>query len=543
LVKLKKLFLHKANLFLILLLITSNINAQRMLKMSLNINDRTEHISYLTRGGISYASAKEISLALGGNYYYNNEAAKIELKFSSYNLKITARNQFFVLINKSDNSQQVIQIPISTLLAKDDVLIPMIYSTKLLSIAYGKEISYDDNRKHIQVTEKSPPVIAGLPVKEDKPATPPPAKPKDKTPVVIDSKFDVYDMLIDEKTNGTMIRLKSQKKLKGYRSSIKNNTLFLFLTGTTVDPNLASIKPTGLVKKVTRKNVAGNIQLEFDLKDGFASHETFQDIESNDILISIQNKMFETPVIDFTSKKEEWKFDVVVIDAGHGGKDPGAIGVTGVREKDVNLGIALKLGRLIEKKLPDVKVVYTRNDDTFVELYKRGKIANEAKGKLFISIHCNALKKKPSDARGFEVYLLRPGRTKEAIQIAEFENSVIHFEDNPDRYQALTDENFILVSMAHSSYMRYSEKFSDILNQTWTKHTKIPSRGIKQAGFYVLVGASMPSVLVETGFLTNREDEAYLKSSNGQQEIANAILNSIITYKDYYDKTFEEAAN
>lgn len=542
-VKLKKLFLHKANLFLILLLITSNINAQRMLKMSLNINDRTEHISYLTRGGISYASAKEISLALGGNYYYNNEAAKIELKFSSYNLKITARNQFFVLINKSDNSQQVIQIPISTLIAKDDVLIPMIYSTKLLSIAYGKEISYDDNRKHIQVTEKSPPVIAGLPVKEDKPVTPPPAKPKDKTPVVIDSKFDVYNMLIDEKTNGTMIRLKSQKKLKGYRSSIKNNTLFLFLTGTTVDPNLASIKPTGLVKKVTRKNVAGNIQLEFDLKDGFASHETFQDIESNDIFISIQNKMFETPVIDFTSKKEEWKFDVVVIDAGHGGKDPGAIGVTGVREKDVNLGIALKLGRLIEQKLPDVKVVYTRNDDTFVELYKRGKIANEAKGKLFISIHCNALKKKPSDTRGFEVYLLRPGRTKEAIQIAEFENSVIHFEDNPDRYQALTDENFILVSMAHSSYMRYSEKFSDILNQTWTKHTKIPSRGIKQAGFYVLVGASMPSVLVETGFLTNREDEAYLKSSNGQQEIANAILNSIITYKDYYDKTFEEAAN
>lgn len=540
---LKKLFLHKANLFLILLLITSNINAQRMLKMSLNINDRTEHISYLTRGGISYASAKEISLALGGNYYYNNEAAKIELKFSSYNLKITARNQFFVLINKSDNSQQVIQIPISTLIAKDDVLIPMIYSTKLLSIAYGKEISYDDNRKHIQVTEKSPPVIAGLPVKEDKPVTPPPAKPKDKTPVVIDSKFDVHDILIDEKTNGTMIRLKSQKKLKGYRSSIKNNTLFLFLTGTTVDPNLASIKPTGLVKKVTRKNVAGNIQLEFDLKDGFASHETFQDIESNDILISIQNKMFETPVIDFTSKKEEWKFDVVVIDAGHGGKDPGAIGVTGVREKDVNLGIALKLGRLIEQKLPDVKVVYTRNDDTFVELYKRGKIANEAKGKLFISIHCNALKKKPSDARGFEVYLLRPGRTKEAIQIAEFENSVIHFEDNPDRYQALTDENFILVSMAHSSYMRYSEKFSDILNQTWTKHTKIPSRGIKQAGFYVLVGASMPSVLVEAGFLTNREDEAYLKSSNGQQEIANAILNSIITYKDYYDKTFEEAVN
>jgi N-acetylmuramoyl-L-alanine amidase len=253
--------------------------------------------------------------------------------------------------------------------------------------------------------------------------------------------------------------------------------------------------------------------------------------------------MFDKPVVDLVSKINEWKFDVVVIDAGHGGKDPGAIGVTGVREKDVNLGIALKLGKLIEQKIPGVKVVYTRNNDTFVELFKRGKIANEANGKLFISIHCNALKQKPSTTRGFEVYLLRPGRTQRAIEIAEFENSVIHFEEDPNRYQALTDENFILVSMAHSAYMRYSEKFSDILNQKWTAHTKIPSRGIKQAGFYVLVGASMPSVLIETGFLTNREDEAYLKSEKGQKEIANAILNSVIAYKDYYDKALLETSN
>jgi N-acetylmuramoyl-L-alanine amidase len=340
-----------------------------------------------------------------------------------------------------------------------------------------------------------------------------------------------------------LVRLKSQKSLKGYRSSIKNNTLYLFLTGASVDPLIDKAKPSGLIKKVNRKDVSGNIQLEFELKDGFTSHETFQDVESNDILISIQSKMFDVPKIDLTTKKEEWKFDVVVIDAGHGGKDPGAIGVGGTREKDVNLGIALKLGKLIEKKLPGVKVVYTRNNDTFVELYKRGKIANEANGKLFISIHCNSLSKKPSDTRGFEVYLLRPGRTKRAIEIAEFENSVIHYEENPDRYQALTDENFILVSMAHSSYMRYSEKFSDILNHQWSRHTKIPSRGIKQAGFYVLVGASMPSVLIETGFLSNRQDEAYLKSSIGQQEIANAILNSIASYKEFYDKAFVEASN
>ncbi len=113
--------------------------------------------------------------------------------------------------------------------------------------------------------------------------------------------------------------------------------------------------------------------------------------------------------------------------------------------------------------MKDVKVVYTRKTDKFVELYKRGQIANENDGKLFISIHCNSTPKKPTNASGFEVYLLRPGRTKEAISIAERENSVIQYEDNPGRYKALTDENFILVSMAQSSYMKYSEKFSDII--------------------------------------------------------------------------------
>lgn len=203
------------------------------------------------------------------------------------------------------------------------------------------------------------------------------------------------------------------------------------------------------------------------------------------------------------------------------------------------MGIALKLGKVIEQNLKDVKVVYTRKDDTFVELYKRGKIANENNGKLFISIHANSVKKKPSPTKGFEVYLLRPGKTQKAIEIAEFENSVIEYEDNPEKYQKLTDENFILVSMAHSSYMRYSEKFSDILNKRWSQHTKIPSRGIKQAGFYVLVGASMPGVLVETGFLSNPEDEAYLNSQKGQQEIAQAIFATVKEYKEYYDKTFE----
>ncbi len=255
-------------------------------------------------------------------------------------------------------------------------------------------------------------------------------------------------------------------------------------------------------------------------------------------MIAFHNKIFDNNTIR-KKEKAKWDFNVIVIDAGHGGKDSGTLGVDGIKEKDVNLGIALKLGKEIAEKMKDVKVVYTRKTDKFIELYRRGQIANEANGNLFISIHCNATPKKPSDANGSEVYLLRPGRTKEAISIAERENSVISYEDNPKRYQKLTDENFILVSMAQSAYMRYSEKFADLVNKEFGKDTGIEPRGVKQAGFYVLVGASMPSVLVEAGFLSNRKDAHYLASAKGQASIANAIFDAIKKFREVYEKNIE----
>lgn len=138
------------------------------------------------------------------------------------------------------------------------------------------------------------------------------------------------------------------------------------------------------------------------------------------------------------------------------------------------------------------------------------------------------------------MYLLRPGKTQDAIEIAEFENSVIKYEDDQSKYQKLTDENFILVSMAHSTYIRHSEKFADLLNQKWKTNVSIPTRGVKQAGFYVLVGASMPSVLIEAGFLSNEADEKFLNSEAGQNEIVNCIYNSIKEYSKYYEDVMIE---
>ncbi|NJD23040.1 MAG: N-acetylmuramoyl-L-alanine amidase [Melioribacter sp.] len=525
------------SLLLLILLTASIIFPQRLYKISVQISGREETLSYVTKAGIDYASAKELSSILSAAHFFNAEAAKIEIKFKNYILKLTAKNQFVILNRKDDGAQSIFQIPISTLLINEDVFIPLIYCTDYLSLCYGKKILFDSRSKNLIITEE--PFATEALVKAKQPQEKEIKQPDIEPPAErISSKYDINFIEVEEKSNGTLIRLKATRKINIPKHSISNNTLYVFLPGVTIAPDIVnSVKPAGLVQRIKKTVITSkNNQLEFALSDGYSTTEALQDLDNYDILITIHNKLFDSTLSNIDDAKSKWLFDAVVIDAGHGGKDPGAIGVTGVKEKDVNLAIALKLGKLIEKNLQEVHVIYTRKTDEFIELYKRGKIANENAGKLFISIHCNSTEAKDISYRGFEVYLLRPGRTSQAIKIAEFENSVIKYEENPDRYQKLTDENFILVSMAHSQYMRYSETFSDLLDQEWKNDVKIPALGIKQAGFYVLVGASMPGVLIETGFLSNRKDEAHLASTTGQNEIARAIFSSIKRYKENYDK-------
>lgn len=528
------------NILILFVVLTSASFAQRLLKLSVDNNGSESTLSYISRNGSAFVSGKGIASLLNANTFYNPEAAKLEIKFPDYTIKLTAKNQFVILTRRSDNTTSIYQLPVSTLLIGEDVFLPMTYCENYFSLAYGKKISFDNPSKSLSISSE-PFSLEQFYVKIEKQieaevvkSPEVDKKPADKSAT---SKYDLYQLSIEDKSNGTLIRLKTSRKLPIPRHSINNKTLFVFFPNVSVSPEILNgVKGAGLVKSVKRVSVSQkNYQLEFLLDEGFSTSEAFMDIESNDIMITIHNKLFTAQDQTVTEVKSKWLFDTIVIDAGHGGKDPGAIGVTGVKEKDVNLKIALKLGSLLEKELPGVKVVYTRKTDQFIELYRRGKIANEAGGKLFISIHCNSTVKKNSNHRGFEVYLLRPGKTQDAIEIAEFENSVIKLEDNPDRYQQLTDENFILVSMAHSQYMRYSERFSDLLNQEWKRGAEIPSLGVKQAGFYVLVGASMPSVLIEAGFLSNKNDEPYLNSAKGQNDIARSISNSVKKYRDHYE--------
>jgi N-acetylmuramoyl-L-alanine amidase len=230
--------------------------------------------------------------------------------------------------------------------------------------------------------------------------------------------------------------------------------------------------------------------------------------------------------------RERWKLDTIVIDPGHGGKDPGALG-NGLKEKEIVLSVAKKLGDYVENRL-GVEVVYTRTDDRFIELEERGHMANRAGGKLFISIHANAAR--ASAAHGAETFFLGPSKSEQARRVMERENSVIKYEDNPDVYEEYDETALVKKTLGQSAFMRSSEQLAGMIQHQFDERVHRRNRGVHQAGFYVLWSASMPSVLVELGFLTNPQEARFLASERGQTYLASAIFRAIRSYKPRYEK-------
>jgi N-acetylmuramoyl-L-alanine amidase len=219
----------------------------------------------------------------------------------------------------------------------------------------------------------------------------------------------------------------------------------------------------------------------------------------------------------------------IVIDAGHGGKDPGCHGAAS-NEKTVCLSIALKLGNAIKAKYPGIKVIYTRDKDIFVELDERAKIANRAKADLFICIHANSAS--PA-AFGTETYVLGLHRTESQARIADRENSTIYLEaDKGEKYKDfdLSPDAIIARQLQLSVFLDQSILFASKLQQEFKSLGRY-NRGVKQAGFLVLYKTTMPSVLIETGFLTNPGEEKFLADNDGQIRMANAMFSAFEKYK------------
>ena len=227
----------------------------------------------------------------------------------------------------------------------------------------------------------------------------------------------------------------------------------------------------------------------------------------------------------------------IVLDAGHGGHDAGAVGSFS-KEKNINLRYTLLVGDMIKKNIPDAKVIYTRDKDVFVDLNERARIANRNKADLFVSIHTNSSKN--TSANGMETFTLGVSRSKENMEVAMLENSVIKLEEDYEtKYEGFDPnsvDSYIMFEFMKDQYTDRSITCADFIQTKMINTSKRNDRGVRQAGFLVLRATAMPSVLVELGFISNKDEEKYLNNNENQVKLATAIFNGIKEYKHELDK-------
>ena len=236
-------------------------------------------------------------------------------------------------------------------------------------------------------------------------------------------------------------------------------------------------------------------------------------------------------VLSAPNSSYRYRLRTVVLDAGHGGKDRGCAGAT-AREADVALKLVLALGRQIEQNMPDVKVIYTRKTNVFIELDERAAIANRNHADLFISIHCNA---GPSQSHGTEVWTMGLHKSTANLGVAQRENSVIlqekDYQKRYDGFDPSSPQSHILFTLFQSAYITNSLRFAQRVDRQLRTSVMRPSRGVKQAGFIVLWKSTMPAVLIESGFLTNPSEERYLNDKANQSYMAAGIYRAFREYK------------
>lgn len=248
--------------------------------------------------------------------------------------------------------------------------------------------------------------------------------------------------------------------------------------------------------------------------------------------------------VPINAQESGFELNTVVIDAGHGGKDPGAT-VGNIKEKDLVLDVALRTGKLIKEQFPQVNVIYTREKDVFVPLAERADIANRKKADLFISIHVNAFQQQES--YGSETFILGNHRSEENLKVAQLENSVILLEDDyTTRYEGFdpnSAESYIMFELIQNEFLEQSRFFAEQIESSFINSAKRKSRGVKQAGFLVLRRTTMPSVLIELGFISNKNEVVFLVSNEGKTKMAQSIADAFINYKTRVDSRSGISAN
>jgi len=449
-------------------------------------------IKTLPKSKLLYISAKDLARSFTSKLYENTERKKLVLYIAGRKIKISGNSSYIMIDDKP------YQMPQITRVESNDLYVPAEDFLGILKATILPGINFDSRKEFLDID-----II----------------------------RFNITGIHIDVKSNGTIIRLTTKKPFSERNISSfinKHGWYYLTVAGAMVDTTtLNAGLSRGVVRRIESDQIGKTAQVAFKLGKEVISHEWYQSLDPNEIVITLRTPLGKVDEY-IEDVKERWRLDTVVLDAGHGGKDPGSQGKYGTKEKDVVLDITKRVGRLLEKNA-GIKVVYTRDEDVFIGLIDRTKMANDANGKLFVSVHANSNPNRK--IQGFETYLLRPGKSEDAIEVASRENAVIKLEEKTGQYDNLTGENLIMATMAQSMFMKESEDLAAIIQMELDKRLNTPNRGVKQAGFYVLIGASMPNVLVEVGYLSNPAEEKKLKQAVHKQRIAESIYEGIKHFK------------
>ncbi len=352
---------------------------------------------------------------------------------------------------------------------------------------------------------------------------------------VLTNIYNIKEFNVKNKENGIALSLLTTKKFnKNEIATSVNSSGWLNITilNSHVDSiGIQSSKQKYPVKKVNTVQLDGSSQISFLINKKIDDVSVVLNSSEIQILALIAQS---DNIKKIQQLREKWNIDTIVIDPGHGGKDPGAIGFNNIKEKDITLSIAKQLGKMIERNL-GMKVIYTRQEDVFIPLWKRTQVANNSDADVFISIHANAAIAN-NKAKGFETFLLRIGKTEDAIEVAKRENEAIKLEEENYQYTDFTDAKKIVASMTQNATMKSSEFLAESIQRNLSKRLNSKDRGVKQAGFHVLVGATMPNVLVEVGFVTNKQEAKLLSSAQYKREIAKGIFESVLDFKNKYER-------
>lgn len=358
-----------------------------------------------------------------------------------------------------------------------------------------------------------------------------------KKTIRIDSEyFNVTDMAVSEKANGLLIEIFLTGTVNYDVFVSEGDWVNISIRDGQISPRIKNRKDSRYMYKLKTHQESGVGQISMRLKRKVERWHHKLVLDPPRIQLSIPDLNFELdtgaiPVTELTDNK----IDVIVIDAGHGGKHYGAIGPRGTREKDIALNIARELAKLVRKD-KQFKVVMTRDRDETVSLEKRADIANKASADLFVSIHANSSLKK--NVRGWNVFFLAPARNDSARAVAQFENSafVRDFTTDDDVSGEMTDPVLsILNEMLMTEFQAESADFAMMMDREFRSRLKIPARGVDQAGFVVLNQVFCPSVLVESGFISNKTEEKLLKKRDYQKKVARGIYEAVKRFKAKYE--------